>query len=133
MARYPALQKSRARDLRDNRTDAERNLWSRLRDRQVGNAKFRRQHPIGLFIVDFCCVEKALILELDGGHHPEQQTADEHRTKVLEQYGYRVLRFWDNDVLGNQDGVLEKISEALQSPHPSPLPLRGRGKKRRVQ
>ena len=125
MARYPELQKGRARKLRESQTDVEGKLWSRLRDRQVHGVKFRRQHPIGPFIVDFCCFEKGLVVELDGGHHAERNAADKRRTGFLERHGYRVLRFWDNDVLDNFDGVLERISEAVESPHPGPLPLRG--------
>jgi very-short-patch-repair endonuclease len=120
MARYPSLQKGRARKLRERQTDVESKLWLRLRGRQLGGIKFRRQHPLGPFIVDFCCVEKGLIVELDGSQHAKRNTADERRTKLLEHVGYRVLRFWDNDVLSNLDGVLERISEALEHPHPRP-------------
>jgi very-short-patch-repair endonuclease len=125
MARYSSLQKGRARRLRENQTDVENKLWSQLRGRQIGGVKFRRQHPIGPFIVDFCCVERGLVVELDGGQHAERSAADERRTRVLERFGYRVLRFWDNEMLSNLDGVLERISEALEGPHP--LPLCGRG------
>jgi UDP-N-acetyl-alpha-D-muramoyl-L-alanyl-L-glutamate epimerase len=118
MARYPSLQKGRARKLRENQTDVEGKLWSRLRGRQISDVKFRRQHTIGPFIVDFCCVEKGLIVELDGGQHAKRNTADERRTRLLERLGYRVLRFWDNDVLSNLVGVLERINEALEDPHP---------------
>jgi very-short-patch-repair endonuclease len=127
MARYPSLQKGRARKLRENQTDVENRLWAQLRSRQFGGVKFRRQHPIGPFIVDFCCVERGLVVELDGGQHAQRSDMDERRTGVLERFGYRVLRFWDNEVLSNLDGVLERISEALKGPHPRPLPLRGRG------
>ncbi|HKY10004.1 MAG TPA: endonuclease domain-containing protein [Candidatus Binatia bacterium] len=121
MARYPALQKGRARKLRVNQTDVEGKLWSRLRGGQLSGVKFRRQHPIGSFIVDFCCLEKGLIVELDGGQHVEQAAADTRRTEFLEGLGYRILRFWDHDVLDNFDGVLERISEAVESPHTCPL------------
>ncbi len=114
MARYPALQRGRARRLRENQTDVEDKLWSRLRDRQLTGVKFRRQHPIGLFIVDFCCVERGVVVELDGGQHVDRSSADERRTRVLERLGYRVLRFWDNEVLSNLEGVLERISEVLE-------------------
>ena len=127
MARYLSLQKSRARKLRKNMTDVEDKLWSQLRARQFSGVKFRRQHPIGPFIVDFCCVERGLVVELDGGQHAERSDVDERRTRVLARFGYRVLRFWDNEVISNLDGMLERISEALQDPHPDPLPLRGRG------
>jgi very-short-patch-repair endonuclease len=122
MARYPSWQKSRARKLRKNLTDVENKLWSRLRGRQLSGVKFRRQQPIGPFIVDFCCVERRLVVELDGGQHAERNTADERRTRLVERFGYRVLRFWDNELLSNLDGVLERINEALESPHPFPLP-----------
>jgi very-short-patch-repair endonuclease len=116
MARYPSLQKSRARKLRKNLTDVENKLWSRLRGRQLSGVKFRRQHPIGPFIVDLCCVERGLVVELDGGQHAERNTADERRTRLVERFGYRVLRFWDNEVLSNLDGVLERINEVLEGP-----------------
>jgi len=127
MARYLPLQKSRARKLRENQTDVERKLWSQLRDRHFNGVKFRRQHPIGRFIVDLCCVERRLVAELDGGQHAEQNAADERRTRILERRGFRVLRSWNNEVLDNLEGVLERISEAMGRPHPGPLPLRGRG------
>jgi very-short-patch-repair endonuclease len=120
MARYPSLQKTRARKLRKNLTDVENKLWSRLRGRQLSGVKFRRQYPIGPFIVDFCCVERRLVVELDGGQRAERNTADERRTRLVERFGYRVLRFWDNEVLSNFDGVLERINEVLEGPRPLP-------------
>ncbi len=101
--------KDRARNLRQLSTDAERLLWRRLRDRQLAGLKFRRQHRLGNFIVDFVCLEQRLILELDGGQHAIQQQADAHREAFLMGLGYRVLRFWNNEVLGNLDGVLQTI------------------------
>ena len=133
MARCPLLQKSRARKLRENQTDVENKLWSELRGRQLSGVKFRRQHPIGPFIVDFCCVERGLVVELDGGQHVDRSAADERRTRVLKRLGYRVLRFWDNEVLSNLDGVLERVSEVLEDPHPDLLPLRGRGNRMRFR
>jgi len=115
-----------ARHLRREQTDAKRTLWWRLRDRQLSGAKFRRQHPVGPFITDFCCPEVKLIIELDGGQHAVQREADAQRTAFLEAHGYRVLRFWDNEVLANICGVLERIAEALTHPHPNPLPGRER-------
>jgi very-short-patch-repair endonuclease len=120
MARYPSLQKSRARKLRRNLTDVENKLWSQLRARQFSGVKFRRQHPIGPFIVDFCCIERGLAVELDGSQHAERNAADERRTRLIERSGYRVLRFWDNEVLSNLYGVSERISEALEDPRPLP-------------
>ena len=116
-----------ARGLRRRQTDSERVLWWQLRDRQLNHAKFRRQHPIGPYIVDFCCLAHRLVVELDGGHHTAQIRADERRTAFLRQRGYRVLRFWDHDVLGNREAVLQEIEDALSHPHPTPLPPGGRG------
>jgi ATP-dependent DNA helicase DinG len=116
----------RARRLRAQLTDGERKLWSHLRSRQLVGAKFRRQHPIGSYIVDFCCLDRKLVVEVDGGHHVAQLEADEQRTRFLMKLGYRVLRFWDNDVLANTDAVLQQIAEALMNPHPNPLPGRER-------
>ena len=118
----------RARRLRHDRTEAERRLWARLRDRRLSDAKFRRQHPVGPFITDFCCREQGLVVELDGGQHASRQEADQRRATFLGQQGYRVLRFWDNEVFENIDGVLHRIAEALIDPHPDPLPTREREK-----
>jgi very-short-patch-repair endonuclease len=129
MLPYPPQQRTHARRLRGEITDAEKQLWGRLRDRQLNGAKFRRQHPIGPFITDFCCVEHSLVIELDGGQHVEQVATDNARTQFIQSHGYRVLRFWNNEVLTNLSGVLERIDEVLKSPHPSPLP-EGEGGKR---
>jgi very-short-patch-repair endonuclease len=118
--------RERARSLRQQSTDAERKLWWRLRARQVGSAKFRRQHVIGNSIVDFCCLESKLVVEVDGSQHATRLNADRRRTHILNRYGYKVLRFWDHDVLTNTEDVLEQIAEALRDPHPGPLP-EGRG------
>ncbi|MGH7927967.1 MAG: endonuclease domain-containing protein, partial [Candidatus Binatia bacterium] len=111
-ARLPVL-RDRARQLRRNQTDVENKLWSRLRTRQLGGAKFRRQYPVGNFIVDFCCFERHLVVELDGGQHAIQTEADQRRSASLSARGYRVLRFWDNEVIENIDGVLEQIKMRL--------------------
>ncbi len=103
----------RARELRENQTDAERLLWSRLRGRQLAGFKFRRQHPVPPFIVDFACIEARLIVELDGGQHAENASADARRTACIEREGFRILRFWNNEVLGNLEGVLETIAGEL--------------------
>jgi lysyl-tRNA synthetase class 2 len=116
-----------ARRLRREATEAEHRLWSRLRARQLRGAKFRRQHPVGPFIADFCCAEARLVIELDGGQHADRREADQKRTAALEAAGFRVLRFWDNEVFSNLDGILQRISEALDDPHPGPLPRRERG------
>ena len=102
----------RARRLRKDSTDAERLLWSRLRGRQVNGHKFRRQHPIGTYVVDFACVEADLLIELDGGQHGE--IVDAERIAWLQGEGFKVLRFWNNEVLDNADGVLTAIEQALQ-------------------
>jgi primosomal protein N' (replication factor Y) len=101
----------RARRLRTHSTDAERRLWRHLRNRQVAGAKFRRQHPFPPYVVDFCCVERRLVVEVDGGQHEENR--DRARTEFLQSKGFRVLRFWNNDVLTNTEGVLESILAAL--------------------
>ena len=115
-----------ARSLRRDQTDAERKLWFRLRDRRLNGLKFRRQMPVGRYVADFCCEAARLIVEVDGGQHAEQLEQDADRTKALEAMGYLVLRFWNNDVLQNIDGVVETIVMTLQHqsdpPHPNPLP-----------
>jgi len=116
---------SRARKLRRTQTDAERKLWSLLRNRQLLGSKFRRQHPIGPFFADFCCPERRLVVELDGGQHVAMADADRRRTVLLETRGYRVLRFWDHELLQQPESVLEVIGIALRTPHPHPLPADG--------
>jgi len=116
-----------ARELRNRETVAERNLWARLKSKQMEGVKFRRQQPIGNYIVDFVSLENRLVIEIDGGHHNEAEiyADDEKKTAWLGKEGYRVLRFWNNEVLTNMEGVLEKIREAVH-PHLNPLPLRER-------
>ena len=126
MQPYPRKQKLNSRRLRRQQTDAESKLWARLRGRQLCNAKFRRQHAIGPFIADFCAVERGLVIELDGGQHATQTQVDQRRSAYLERSGYRVLRFWDNEVLINMEAVLDRIFQVLNDPHPA-LPLKGRG------
>lgn len=101
----------RARELRKSMTEAEQRLWLRLRNRQLGNLKFRRQVQLGQFIVDFYCHELRLIVEVDGGQHDED--SDWARTVWLNKEGYRLIRFWNNDVLSNIDAVLECIADAV--------------------
>lgn len=118
----------RARSLRETPTDAETLLWFHLRDRRLANHQFRRQRPIGPYFADFACLEAKLIVELDGGQHVEAVEYDEDRTRFVQAQGYRVLRFWNNDVLMQTGTVLEQILIALQQhPHPNPLPLAGEG------
>ena len=111
-----------ARELRKGQTDAERRLWWLLRNRQLDGRKFRRQVPIGDYIVDFACIEAKLIIELDGGQHSETRSYDEKRTKQLEENGFVVLRFWNNDVLTNSEGVVEEILRMLHPTDGSPSP-----------
>ena len=101
-----------ARKLRNDMTDAERRLWSHLRASQLDGFKFTRQLPIGDYVVDFACRLARIAIELDGGQHAENP-ADDARTRVIEAHGYRVIRFWNNDVLQNTDGVLTAIQEEL--------------------
>jgi very-short-patch-repair endonuclease len=104
----------RARSLRQSATDTERKLWYRLRSRQILGAKFVRQESIGPYIVDFICREQRLIVEVDGSQHAESKR-DAVRDQWLAEHRYRVLRFWNNDVLNNIDGVLEVIATALSA------------------
>jgi adenine-specific DNA-methyltransferase len=94
-------------------TDAERLLWRHLRDRRFGGLKFRRQHPVGPFIVDFVCPEKKLIIEVDGGQHDTNSSSDERRSFFLRNMGYQILRFWNNEVLQETDAVLTVILKRL--------------------
>lgn len=123
------LNVDQARGLRRVMTDAEQRLWRHLRNRQMLGWKFRRQHEISYYIVDFVCTEAMLIIELDGGQHADQMVYDERRTQQLQAMGYRVLRFWNNDALVNIESVLTVILDALASPapHPNPLPAGERG------
>jgi len=104
----------RARRLRRSSTDAERRMWSALRDRRLMKYKFRRQHPLGDLVVDFTCTEYQLVIEVDGGQHSDN-SADQRRTAWLEDQGWKVFRFWNNDVLANTNGVIETILRALQA------------------
>jgi very-short-patch-repair endonuclease len=105
-----------ARELRQRQTEAEKMLWSRLRDRRLKGVKFRRQQPIGKYIVDFASFKNRIIVEIDGGQHNERAIAekDDERTVLLKGEGYHVLRFWNNEILKNVDGVLEVIRETLK-------------------
>src|SRR5262249_2720487 len=103
----------RARQLRQDATDAERRMWSALRDRRLLRFKFRRQHPIGPYVVDFACTRCHIVTELDGGQHTHS-VEDVRRTAWLQGQGRRVIRFWNNDVLSNTSGVTETILRALE-------------------
>jgi very-short-patch-repair endonuclease len=116
-----------AKSLRKRTTDTEQLLWRHLRAKHFGGLKFRRQQLIGTYIVDFVCFEKKTIVELDGGQHaqPEKMQNDSIRDQWFEAQGYKVLRFWDNEVLTNTQGVLEVISRhCLNHPPLNPLPSR---------
>ena len=102
----------RARDLRQRSTGAEKKLWRLLRNRQIDNVKFRRQVPLGPYVVDFLAVGPRLVIELDGGQHATDP-ADAVRTKWLEREGYRIVRFWNNDVLSNPESVIALIFRAI--------------------
>ena len=105
---------NKARELRKNMTDAEKKLWRYLRRKNIKDLKFRRQHPIGNYIVDFICAEKNLVIEVDGGQHSENENYDANRTKFLNDKGYKVLRFWNNEVLNNIEVVLNVIYKELE-------------------
>ncbi len=109
----------RARILRKNSTDAERKLWQHFRRYQANGCKFRRQQPIGPYIVDFVCFEKRLIIEVDGGQHIQQVEDDNARTQWLRSQGFQVLRFWNNQVLKEIGDVQELILRKLELPNPS--------------
>jgi very-short-patch-repair endonuclease len=103
------------RHLRTNSTEAEQRLWRAFRNRQLAGQKFRRQHPIPPYIVDFICLERRLIIELDGGQHADAVADDETRTRYLESQGYKVLRFWNHEALSNTDGMLAVILDSLHA------------------
>ena len=109
-----------ARRLRQNATDAERALWRHLRAARLDGHKFRRQAPIGRYVVDFVCFEARLIVEVDGGQHAAQQRQDAQRTVWLAAQGFRVLRFWNTEVLGEVEAVKEVIGRACAGNSPSP-------------
>ncbi|MDD2893698.1 MAG: endonuclease domain-containing protein, partial [Halothiobacillaceae bacterium] len=140
----PADKLAFARELRRQQTDAEQLIWGLLRNRRLKNTKFRRQYPIGSYILDFYCAEHVLAIELDGGQHSEQQAYDAKRDQYLSSRGLRVLRFWNNQVLQETETVLtaiwntlpdenpvpETLLSRIEAPSPpAPLPLAGEGGK----
>jgi very-short-patch-repair endonuclease len=126
--------RTRARELRNNPTDAERVLWRQLRFWQLDGYKFRRQQPLGRYVVDFVCLEKRVVVEVDGGQHAEQVALDAERDRWLRDEGFVVLRFWNNDVLKNIDGVKEQVYKTLKStPYLNPSPQGGRRKRGRAE
>ena len=114
--------RARARELRKSATKSERLLWQHLRRKQLGGHRFRRQQPIGPYIVDFYCFEQRLVIEIDGGHHGEQAKSDAERTRWLEANGVRLVRFWNNEVLGELEAVKQVILKALGAPPPQSSP-----------
>ncbi|MBI5075158.1 MAG: endonuclease domain-containing protein [Nitrospirae bacterium] len=104
----------KARLLRRNQTDAEKILWQKLRNRGQQGLKFRRQVPVGPYVADFLCEGSKLIVEVDGGQHAERKDYDQYRDDFLRTNGYEVVRFWNNEVMGNMDGVLEAIKQVLE-------------------
>lgn len=114
---------ARARTLRRDATDAERVLWRALRALELP-VRIRRQHPIGSYIADFAIPAHGLVIEIDGGQHADAADADARRTAALDEHGYRVIRFWNNEVLGNIEGVVETILREIESSPPLPNPLR---------
>ena len=120
-----------AKALRRNLTEAEQRLWYYLRAHRFMGKKFKRQKPLGRYVVDFVCLEEKLIIELDGGQHAEAVEYDHQRDAWLRSQGYTVLRFWNNEMLNETEGVLERIRVALfvgNTLSPAPLPLAGEGK-----
>jgi very-short-patch-repair endonuclease len=118
---------ARARALRQNMTEAETRVWQMLRAHCMNGYKFRRQVPIGRYIADFVCHEARLVVEIDGGQHDSSSPRETERSGFLQTEGYRILRFWNNDILANPDGVYEAIvTELAASPPPCPPPSRGR-------
>ena len=103
----------RARALRKQQTEAEIKLWSLLRRGQIGGHQFHRQVPIGKFTADFACLQRHLIIEVDGGQHTWRQDQDTERTRQIEAEGFRILRFWSTDILQNPDGVLLRLHQAI--------------------
>src|SRR3990172_6893613 len=112
------LQNRLQRRLRNSMTDAERRLWQCLKQQQMGGFKFRRQHPFGDYVVDFVCLDAMIVIEVDGGQHMENPRLDAVRTASLNAAGFRVLRFWNNEILQNLEAVKVSIWRALHTPPP---------------
>jgi len=113
MARIHSQKLAFAKELRRDQTDAERKLWRIVRSRQLAGSKFRRQRVIGPYIVDVCCLNPKLVIELDGGQHQDAIAYDQRRTEYLKSEGFEVIRFWDGEVLQHQEDVAESIFRAL--------------------
>jgi len=130
MSRLDNQTRKRVRELRLNATDAERKLWAALKSAEFFGRRFRRQYPVAPYIADIACVEVRLIIEVDGGQHAES-ASDVKRDAALKAAGWRVLRFWNSDVLTSIEGVIETIAAALDAshldcPHPNPPPAEPR-------
>lgn len=121
------IQLQRARQLRTNATDAEQKLWYHLRAKRFLGLKFKRQKPVGRYIVDFICLSPKLIVEVDGGQHSDQLCCDQNRDAWLRAQGFEVLRFWNNQVLSETQSVLEAMRERVLALSPGPSPACGRG------
>jgi very-short-patch-repair endonuclease len=126
-----AVRPDRARRLRSNPTNAELRLWQNIRKKQLSGYRFRRQVPLGPYVADFVCIERSLVVEVDGGQHSWREAQDLRRTAWLEAHGWRVVRFWNNEVMENLIGVLERLMIELgdrgERPHPNPPPQAGEG------
>ena len=120
-----------ARQLRQRSTLAEETLWEALRGRRLVGARFRRQHALGPYVLDFCCPESRLVVEVDGPVHEAQREYDDARTELLQAHGYRVLRVGNDEVMYDRDGVLARIAAAL-TPNPPP-PMLGEGEEREIK
>ena len=116
---------ARSRELRQNSTEAERKLWPHLSARKLKGVRFNRQFPVGQFICDFVSRERKLVIEIDGGQHAVHAEYDARRTRFLEAHGFSVIRFWNNEVMDNLEGVLDVIARTLDN-MPSPSPSRRR-------
>ena len=125
MQRISPIIKNNSRNLRKNMTDVERMLWAKIRGRQLQGFRFRRQHPIGSYIIDFICLELKLIIELDGSQHMGQQQYDMKRSQWLQSNGFKIMRFWNSDILDDLDGVMQAI--CMHLPPSQPSPLKGEG------
>jgi very-short-patch-repair endonuclease len=129
MKHYTERLRERSRQLRRHQTGAEKALWRLLRARCLAEFKLRRQHPLGGYIADFVCLERKLIIELDGGQHAEQTAYDQAREVKLHALGFRTIRIWNNQLLQEKEAAVAVILDALTAPHPGPLPASGeRGK-----
>ncbi len=122
MAKLTPRQRTTVRTLRARMTDAELHLWRALRHHQIHGARFRKQHPIGAFVADFACAEHKLVIEVDGGQHADRELTDAARTEYLRKKGWRVLRYWNNDVFERREGVLGDIAGVIEAGLPSTRP-----------